>query len=156
MGSLGFGAARALRALVPVVRGPFAVIATPFRRSRTIIKRRALVRDLGPAAVLAASMIVFSPLTANAYTPEQEQACTGDAFRLCSADIPDIERITACMIRNRAQLSPPCRAQFDAGPDGAASAASPGKPVDINATAARKSVSGKSRKSKKRAKADAT
>ena len=37
-----------------------------------------------------------------AYTPEQQQACTGDAFRLCSSDIPDVDRITACMIRNNA------------------------------------------------------
>jgi hypothetical protein len=104
----------------------------------------------------ALSVVSFIPLTANAYTPEQEQACTGDAFRLCSAEIPDIERVTACMVRNRAQLSPPCRAQFDAGPDGGAAAANPGRPVDLSATAPRKSVSSKSRKSKKRAKADAS
>jgi hypothetical protein len=52
-----------------------------------------------------------------AYTPEQQQACTGDAFRLCSADIPDVDRVTACMVRNKSQLSPPCRAQFRAGPE---------------------------------------
>jgi hypothetical protein len=51
----------------------------------------------------------------SAYTPDQQQACTNDAFRLCSADIPDVDRITACMIRNRSQLSPECRAHF--GPD---------------------------------------
>ncbi|XIA65143.1 hypothetical protein ACFIOY_01525 [Bradyrhizobium sp. TZ2] len=33
-----------------------------------------------------------------AYTPEQEQACTGDAFRLCSSEIPDVSRVTACMV----------------------------------------------------------
>lgn len=51
----------------------------------------------------------------SAYTPDQQQACTNDAFRLCSADIPDVDRITACMIRNKSQLSPECRAHF--GPD---------------------------------------
>ena len=50
-----------------------------------------------------------------AYTPDQQQACTNDAFRLCGADIPDVDRITACMIRNKSQLSPECRAHF--GPD---------------------------------------
>jgi hypothetical protein len=56
-----------------------------------------------------------------AYTPEQEQACSGDAFRLCSAEIPDVERITMCMVRNRSQLSPACRAYIRPAPELAAS-----------------------------------
>ncbi|WP_246175105.1 hypothetical protein [Bradyrhizobium paxllaeri] len=55
----------------------------------------------------------------HAYTPEQEQACTGDAFRLCSADIPDISRVTACMVARKSQLSPACRAHFRTHPTGA-------------------------------------
>ena len=49
---------------------------------------------------------------ARAYTPEEEQMCSGDAFRLCSSEIPDVDRVTACMIRQRSQLSPGCRALF--------------------------------------------
>jgi hypothetical protein len=45
-------------------------------------------------------------------TPEQRQACQPDAMRLCSEFIPDVERITACMVKNRIRLSPPCRAVF--------------------------------------------
>ena len=58
--------------------------------------------------------ISFSMLStaADAYTPEQEQMCTGDAFRLCGSDIPDVDRVTACMVRLRNQLSPGCRAFF--------------------------------------------
>jgi hypothetical protein len=56
-----------------------------------------------------------------AYTPEQQQACSSDAFRLCSADIPDVERITMCMVRNRSQLSPGCRAFIRPAPELAAS-----------------------------------
>jgi hypothetical protein len=52
-----------------------------------------------------------------AYTAEQQQACTPDAFRLCSSEIPDIDRIKACMVRNKAQLSPECRAAFRAPPE---------------------------------------
>jgi hypothetical protein len=64
-------------------------------------------------AVLAASFaLALLPGTADAYTFEQQQACSGDAFRLCSSEIPDIGRITACMIRNRSQLSPECRVYF--------------------------------------------
>jgi hypothetical protein len=44
-----------------------------------------------------------------------------DAFRLCSAEIPSIDRITACMGQHRSQLSPACRAQFTSAPDPVAS-----------------------------------
>jgi hypothetical protein len=40
---------------------------------------------------------------------EARQACTGDAMRLCSDFIPDVPKITACMMRKRAQLSAECR-----------------------------------------------
>jgi hypothetical protein len=48
-------------------------------------------------------------------TPEMQQACTPDVTRLCSDDVPDLERITACMKRNRANLSPACGAAMGAG-----------------------------------------
>jgi hypothetical protein len=44
------------------------------------------------------------PAAGHAYTPEGRQACTGDAFRLCSAEIPDVERVRACLHRNRRSL----------------------------------------------------
>jgi hypothetical protein len=66
-----------------------------------------------PFGLVLATTISFSMLsTADAYTPEQEQMCTSDAFRLCSSDIPDVDRVTACMVRLRSQLSPGCRAFF--------------------------------------------
>ncbi|MET0710252.1 MAG: hypothetical protein ABWY82_25930 [Tardiphaga sp.] len=46
-----------------------------------------------------------------AYTADQQQLCTDDAFRLCSSAIPDVDRVTACRIQRREQLSPGC-AQF--------------------------------------------
>ena len=57
------------------------------------------------------------PGRGEAYTPDQQEACTPDAFRLCGPEIPDVDRITACMIRNRAQLSPACRVFFRGGPE---------------------------------------
>ena len=65
--------------------------------------------------LLVATAFAFGMLTtvAQAYTPEQEQMCTGDAFRLCSSEIPDVDRVTACMVRQRSQLSPGCRAVMD-------------------------------------------
>jgi hypothetical protein len=48
-----------------------------------------------------------------AYSAEAQQQCTGDAFRLCSSEIPNIPKITACMFKNRASLSAGCRAVMD-------------------------------------------
>jgi hypothetical protein len=55
----------------------------------------------------------FIPAPAAAQgTPEQRQACQPDAMRLCSEFIPDVDRITACMVKNRIRLSPACHAVF--------------------------------------------
>ena len=73
-------------------------------------------------AVLAAGILVLvltGPFSsANAQyrgTPEMQQACTPDVMRLCNAEIPDVGRITACMKRNRMNLSPACGAVFGVG-----------------------------------------
>jgi len=45
-----------------------------------------------------------------AQSAEEQQACMNDAFRVCSATIPDRARTTACMIQKKAQLSSACQA----------------------------------------------
>jgi hypothetical protein len=67
------------------------------------------------AALIATFAVSFSilPTSSHAFSPEAQQLCTEDAFRLCSSEIPDIPRITACMIKNRASLSSGCRAVMD-------------------------------------------
>lgn len=47
-------------------------------------------------------------------TQAQRAACTPDVFRLCSGDIPNVTRITACLRSQRASLSTGCTAVFDA------------------------------------------
>jgi hypothetical protein len=74
---------------------------------------RSRMFHLGLMLAAAPSFSMLSS-AADAYTPDQQQMCTGDAFRLCGSDIPDVDRITACMIRQRDQLSPGCRAFFRA------------------------------------------
>jgi hypothetical protein len=74
--------------------------------------------------------------TVSAYTQEQEQMCTGDAMRLCSSEIPDVERVTACMVQKRAQLSDGCKAVFryvppTATPVNYAPTARPSKPLNL-------------------------
>jgi hypothetical protein len=46
-------------------------------------------------------------------TWEQQMACTPDVFRLCGAQIPDENRIVACLRQNTVALSGPCRAVFE-------------------------------------------
>jgi len=41
---------------------------------------------------------------------EERRACTPDAMRLCREYIPNVERIIACMVARRAELSPACQA----------------------------------------------
>ena len=43
------------------------------------------------------------------------EACTHDAFRLCSDAMPDVARTKACLARNRSSLSPLCRTAFSGG-----------------------------------------
>lgn len=78
----------------------------------------------GFGKLFIATTLTFAFVSAaNAYTQEQEAMCTNDAFRVCSSEIPDVERVTACMIRNKSQLSAGCRAVMDASaPAPAASA----------------------------------
>ena len=88
--------------------------------------------------LLIATAFAFAMLTtaSKAYTPEQEQMCTGDAMRLCSSEIPDVDRVTACMIRQRASLNDGCKAVFRYEPPAAAPvsytpSAKPSKPLNI-------------------------
>jgi hypothetical protein len=62
-------------------------------------------------AILAVALLAW-PATGWAYTAEQQQACMGDAFRLCGSEIPDVSRVGACMVRRQTELSPGCRVYF--------------------------------------------
>lgn len=46
---------------------------------------------------------------------EQEKACRGDAMKFCSAEIPNKDKITACMKQHKRELSPGCQAMFKPG-----------------------------------------
>ena len=70
-------------------------------------------RKLALTFAIAVSGIALSGSPGLAFSSEAQQMCTGDAMRLCSAEIPDIPRITVCMHRKRAQISPGCRALMD-------------------------------------------
>jgi hypothetical protein len=48
-------------------------------------------------------------------TWEQQMACTPDVWRLCGAQVPDVNRIVACLQQNMPNLSRACRAVFESG-----------------------------------------
>ena len=101
--------------------------------SMSSFRNFALDFRLGATLAVALSCSLL-PTAGHAYTQEEQQACQPDAFRLCSSEIPDVDRVTACMIANRSQLSPECRQFFRAGPEADAAAARPaavGKPMSI-------------------------
>jgi hypothetical protein len=77
--------------------------------------------------LVAATILAMAMLTtvSHAYTFEQQQMCAGDAMRLCAADIPDVDRITACMEQRRDALSDGCRAVFEVDTPRTTTAAAP-------------------------------
>jgi hypothetical protein len=54
-------------------------------------------------------------------TWEQQMACTPDVWRLCSTQVPDVNRIVGCLRQNTESLSGPCRAVFESNNNAPAS-----------------------------------
>jgi hypothetical protein len=51
-------------------------------------------------------------------TPEQQEACTPDAFRLCGQYIPNPAKVESCLRGSKPQLSAACRLVFEPAPTG--------------------------------------
>jgi hypothetical protein len=70
-------------------------------------------RKASVALAFAAAFSAVSSTASFAFSAEAQQNCSGDAFRLCSSEIPNIPKITACMIKHRSELSSSCRVVLD-------------------------------------------
>ena len=110
---------------------PSLTIRAGYSSGEIMSKKGSFLLAATLAAALSLSML---PQPGHAYTAEQQQYCSGDAFRLCGSEIPDVDRITACMIRNKSQLSPECRRVFGPPP----SASAPGEPANVKPASIRK------------------
>ena len=80
--------------------------------------RRANFAKIKSAKMAAALGLLIALVTtgfaqAQIATPEQKRACTPDVYRLCAGEIPNVRAITACLRRQKANLSEACRAVFD-------------------------------------------
>ena len=71
------------------------------------------VRKATFALALVASFSALSSSASFAFSADAQKMCTGDAFRLCSSEIPNISKITACMYQHRSELSTGCRTLMD-------------------------------------------
>ena len=90
------------------------------------------------AGLSLALAVLVLPRAGFAYTQEEQQACTPDAMRLCGEFVPNVDAITACMIKKKAQLSPQCAVFFRRGPEPREQRA--GKPTQIAPKAAKKTA----------------
>lgn len=66
------------------------------------------------AAVIAATLSLADAAVAQG-TREEREACTPDVFRLCSAQIPNVDAIVSCLNRKKSKLSPACRVVMNGG-----------------------------------------
>jgi hypothetical protein len=82
------------------------------RKKEAFMRKKRLV--LGLAIVIGGGLAAHHPALAQDYrgTAEQQMACTPDVWRLCAAQIPDVDRIVACLRANTPSLSDACRAVF--------------------------------------------
>ncbi len=106
---------------------------------------------VGAAAVAAALVLLIAPGASRAYTPEQQQACTPDAMRLCGEFVPNVDAITACMVQKKAQLSPQCAVFVRHGPErGRAASDAADRPMSLKPSVSRKKTSASKSKKPKR------
>jgi len=107
----------------------------PVTREGDMRNRRTLPRL---AISSAFAIVCASPAFSQEYrgTMQQQMACTPDVFRLCGNQIPDVNRIVACLRQNTPVLSPPCRAVFESS-DSAVNPPPPNRPQPVQPPARR-------------------
>lgn len=84
---------------------------------------------LGKASFVLAALAYLTCSTPSLAlgTDEQRAACMPDVFRLCSAQIPNVDAIVACLKREKSNLSATCQTVFNApAPPASRSLAEPG------------------------------
>ena len=72
--------------------------------------RRGMIAALALAlsGVSTAALAEFKP------SAELRSACMGDAMKLCSSYLTNMDGLLSCMTAKKSQASPRCQAQFDA------------------------------------------
>src|SRR5439155_6400844 len=103
-----------LQHLEPINNGPAERCQWELQMTAILTaKMNSKIRDASLALGFAALVSILSTTSSFAFSAEAQQMCTSDAFRLCSSEIPNIPKITACMVQHRSDLSVGCRAVMD-------------------------------------------
>ena len=80
-------------------------------------KFRLFAKSMNRAKCASALGILLTMIAASSAsalgTPEQRRACTPDVYRLCAGEIPNVKAITACLHRQKGNLSPACRSAME-------------------------------------------
>jgi hypothetical protein len=84
--------------------------ANPIPFDRVVCQMGDTVKRIRNGLVLVAALVTFSSLSFAMGTSEQRAACTPDVFRLCSSEIPNVDRIVVCLKQQKPNLSKPCQA----------------------------------------------
>jgi hypothetical protein len=86
-----------------------------YRAVSSALLRRVMRFTIGTVFLGAALSMVTSVALSQELegTPEQREACTPDAMKLCSDFIPDPGRVKGCLMQHVAALSLPCRGVFE-------------------------------------------
>jgi hypothetical protein len=78
----------------------------------------------GAGLLLALSLMWVLPAAAQRSDDagmQNQNACQGDAQRLCNEFIPDRNKVASCLFKNKRQLSQACRTVISGGKEGSKS-----------------------------------
>lgn len=71
------------------------------------------MRFVPPAALAALVAVLAASQPASAYTASEAKNCMTDAFKLCSKEIPDVDKVAQCMRERKSELTPGCAEAVD-------------------------------------------
>ena len=73
----------------------------------------------GAGLLLALSLAVWAAPAAAQRSDDvgmqNQNACQGDAQKLCNEFIPDRSKVASCLFKNKSKLTPACRAELGGG-----------------------------------------
>jgi len=85
---------------------------------RGAIETKGKIMNIRNRVIAAVGLVLVAWPTAGfaEFKPSAElrSACTGDAIRLCSAYLMNMDSVAACLRAKKSETSPRCQAQYDA------------------------------------------
>ncbi|HXD47053.1 MAG TPA: hypothetical protein VN655_18165 [Pseudolabrys sp.] len=65
------------------------------------------------ASLAALALVTVASNPASAYTAAEAKNCMSDAFKLCSKQIPNVDKVAQCMREKRNELTAACAEAVD-------------------------------------------